>query len=307
MMRKWTGNHLLKWMPPLAVVLIVIALGAILQMFVLPDIYKGITEWGRLLHLGIWTALMLPMVAYAKRYILMLMIYVAIFVSASYMPLFAGMNVGGKEIAAAYLFGTSYFLLWTWIYGAAHQSASKPLRSLVSGLTYTALTVPTLVPLLVWGYWIVSGGYVLSSAIVLTLFQTNLSESAAYLKNQNLFLWVCGLSGLFAALAGVVKMLRAALHVPMEIPGRRASFLWLAFIAVGILSVNNDIGKYLPVRIGAEIQNVLQDYRAYGEARAMRMERLKDLQGLSVMSSGGGICPHNWRIRVTQPYAGLWI
>gem|GEM_PF-6181985 len=87
-MLKQTGSHRLNWMLYLTPVLIVVSLGAILQMIVLPDIYKGITEWGRLLHLGIWAALMLPMAAYAKRYILMLMIYVAIFVSVGYLPFF---------------------------------------------------------------------------------------------------------------------------------------------------------------------------------------------------------------------------
>lgn len=286
-MLKQAGSHRLKWMSYPTSVLIVVLLGVVLQMIVLPDIYKGITEWGRLLHLGIWTALMLPMAAYAKKYILILMTYVAIFVSVGYLPLFAGMNVGGKEIAVAYLFGTSYFLFWTWIYSAARSTNSKPLQRFVSGLSYTALTVPTLMPLLVWGYWIVSGGYVLSSAIVLTLFQTNLSESAAYLQNQSIFLWLCGLSALFAALVGVIKILRATLHVSMEMPDRRMCFLWILFMIIGIFSVNRDVGMYLPVRIGVETQSALQDYRSYGEARAMREERLKELTGLNIVSSGG--------------------
>ena len=286
-MLKQTGSHRLNWMLYLTPVLIVVSLGAILQMIVLPDIYKGITEWGRLLHLGIWAALMLPMAAYAKRYILMLMIYVAIFVSVGYLPFFVGMNVGGGEIASAYLFGTSWFLFWTWIYRAARSTNAKPLRRFVSGLSYAALTVPTLMPLLVWGYWVISGGYVLSSAIVLTLFQTNLSESAAYLKNQNIFLWLCGLSALFATLIGVVKILRTTLHINMEMPGRYWCFLWMVFMIVGIFSVNRDLSVYLPVRIAVEVQSALQDYRSYREARTMREERLKELQGLNITSSGG--------------------
>ena len=142
-------------------------------------------------------------------------------------------------------------------------------------------------PLLVWGYWIVSGGYVLSSAIVLTLFQTNLAESLAYLKNQNIFLWICGSLGLFFAVAGTIKALRVALHVDVQLPDRRMSLLFLFFMLIGLFVVNHGVKYYLPAHIGMEVKVALQQYRAYGEARAMREERLKNLQGLNLVSSGG--------------------
>lgn len=287
MMTKWAADQRRKWIPYMVTALIVVSLGALLQMVVLSGKVNGIVELGRLLYLGVWTAILLAMVAYSKRYILMFVLYVAIFVSAAYVPLFDGAHVAGKEITSAYLFGASYFLFWTWIYGAARKISSDVLRCFVGGLAFVALTVAVLMPLLVWGYWIVSGGYVLSSAIVLTLFQTNLAESLAYLKNQNIFLWICGSLGLFFAVAGVVKALRAVLHVDVQLPGRRKSVCFLLFMLIGLLVVNHGVKYYLPAHIGMEVKVALQQYRAYGEARAMREERLKNLQGLNLVSSGG--------------------
>lgn len=56
-------------------------------------------------------------------------------------------------------------------------------------------------PLVIWGYYAVSGR-VLSATIVLTLFQTNGSESLAYLKSQNLVSWVGTLVILVFVLGG---------------------------------------------------------------------------------------------------------
>ena len=287
MMTKWAENQSRKWMPYMVTVLIVVSLGALLQMVVLSDKYKGLVELGRLFYLGIWTAILLPMVACSKKYILMFVFYTAIFVSAAYVPFFGGANVAGKEITSAYLLGASHFLFWTWIYGAARKIPSDALRRFACGFSFAALAVAILMPLLVWGYWIVSGGYVLSSAIVLTLFQTNLAESLAYLKNQNVFLWICGSLGLFFAVAGTIKALRVALHVDVQLPDRRMSLLFLFFMLIGLFVVNHGVKYYLPAHIGMEVKVALQQYRAYGEARAMREERLKNLQGLNLVSSGG--------------------
>ena len=289
MMGSWGKNRICKWRLYLASLLTVVFLGAILQLVTVPDVFAHprITEWGRMLHLAIWVAFLLPMTAYAKRYIILLVVYVALFVSVAYVPFFAGMNVGGSEIATAYLLGASWFLFWTWMYGAAQKLNSHVVRRVVCGLAFALLALSTLMPLFVWGYWIVSGGYVLSSAIMLTLFQTNLNEAAAYLNSQNPRLWLLGLLGLLLVMAGIIRALRIVLRVDMQPLGRCATIVWLAFMAMGMFSVNQHVGNYLPVRIGMETLEGLQEYRAYGEARSMREERLKSLQGLHVVSSGG--------------------
>ena len=250
-----------------------------------------------MLHLGIWAAVFLPMVSYSRRYIVILTVYTAVFVSAGYVPFLGGLNVGGKDIVCGYLFGMSYFFFLTWFCGAARKVSSPAVGRLVYKVTLVALILPVLMPLLVWGYWVVSGGYTLSSSILLTLFQTNLDESVAYMKNQNVILWVCGALGLCFMMAGVVKVLRAALHVDIQMPRRyMACLCFLVFMVISLVSVNQDLEKYLPVRISVEVQEALREYCAYGEARAMREERLKDLKERHLSYTRGGIRPCYWRI-----------
>lgn len=44
-------------------------------------------------------------------------------------------------------------------------------------------------PLIMIGFFVMSGGHMLSTDLIMTLFQTNLSEIRAYLTDQNLYLW----------------------------------------------------------------------------------------------------------------------
>lgn len=278
------------WLRRIALIFVVVLVGAGLQMTVLPDAltHPRITEWGRMLHLGIWAAIFLPMVSYSRHYIVILTVYTAVFVSAGYVPFLGGLNVGGKDIVCGYLFGMSYFFFLTWFCGAARKVSSPAVGRLVYKVTLAALILPVLMPLLVWGYWVVSGGYTLSSSILLTLFQTNLDESVAYMKNQNVILWGCGALGLCFVTAGVVKVLRAALHVDVQMPRHyMVRLCLLVFMTISLVSVNQDMGKYLPVRISVEVQEALREYRAYGEARAMREERLKDLKERHLSYAGG--------------------
>lgn len=88
MMGSWGKNRICKWRLYLASLLTVVFLGAILQLVTIPEAFTHprITEWGRMLHLAIWVAFLLPMTAYAKRYIILLVVYVALFVSVAYVP-----------------------------------------------------------------------------------------------------------------------------------------------------------------------------------------------------------------------------
>ena len=143
-----------QWLRRIALIFVVVLVGAGIQMTVLPDAltHPRITEWGRMLHLGIWAAVFLPMVSYSRRYIVILTVYTAVFVSAGYVPFLGGLNVGGKDIVCGYLFGMSYFFFLTWFCGAARKVSSPAVGRLVYKVTLAALILPVLMPLLVWGY-----------------------------------------------------------------------------------------------------------------------------------------------------------
>lgn len=110
------------------------------------------------------------------------------------MPILTGQHVQRAEVTAAYLIWSALFLFFTDLIYIGRHIRKKSLCRVLDGFLYVCLGTALLFPLLIWGYYAVSG-HVLSATIVLTLFQTNGSESLAYLKSQNLSIW-----GTFVAL-----------------------------------------------------------------------------------------------------------
>lgn len=142
----------------------------------------------RLLYSGIAAALSMTLWRYTKKYILAFLLYTAFFLSSAFVPVIAGQQIERAEVAAAYLLGAMIFLFFTDLLYLGRHLPKRLVRHLVDVLLYACLAFGLLLPLFIWGYYAVSGR-VLSATIVLTLFQTNGSESLAYLQNQNLFVW----------------------------------------------------------------------------------------------------------------------
>lgn len=222
---------------------------------------------------------------YDKKWIRTLIFYNGIVLSAAFIPLLSGQRVLHEEIAHAFVMGTAVFFCLSSLQTMAWQVRFSPVRRFCLGMVYLLGAGFLLVPFLFWGYYVVSG-HVLSSAIVLTLFQTNGSEAMSYLKDQNVFLWC--LTGAMV-LSGIVIMMYILYRA-----GRKTGPypLWIQLLLAlvtlaGSLYVMEQSSSYLPVRIMDETENVLQEYQKYGQAKAVRQERLKSLQNLRVSSSGG--------------------
>ena len=143
---------------------------------------------GRLFYSGLALAFSLFLWNYSRFYIGAFCLYTIIFLSSSLMPMLAGQHIQRIEVTAAYLVGAALFLFFTDLIYISRHIRKKSLRCVLDGLLYVCMVAALLFPLLIWGYYAVSG-HVLSATIVLTLFQTNGSESLAYLKSQNL--WEC--------------------------------------------------------------------------------------------------------------------
>lgn len=129
-----------------------------------------------------------------------MILYNGIVLSAAFIPLLSGQRILHEEIAHAFVMGTAAFLTIFSLRIMAGQLRFSHLRRFCLGTVYLLGAVFLLIPLLFWGYYVVSGR-VLSSAIVLTLFQTNGSEAMSYLKDQNIFLWCVTCDGYDAAVS----------------------------------------------------------------------------------------------------------
>lgn len=240
---------------------------------------------GRLFYSGFALALSLFLWNYSRFYIGAFCLYTVIFLSSSLIPMLAGQHVERVEVTAAYLIGAALFLFFTDLLYISRHIRKKSVCHVLDGFLYVCLGVALLFPLLVWGYYAVSG-YVLSATIVLTLFQTNGSESLAYLKSQNLFMW----GGTFVALLFILIGSGCVLY-RLKTPSCGYSKKIIYILSVLILAISGHAvvkaRDYLPIRIVTETKDALHQYKEYGKAKAQREARLQQLQGLRITSDGG--------------------
>lgn len=240
----------------------------------------------KLIFCGMAAALSMTLWQDKKGYVAGFILYTGIFLSSAFVPVLVGQHIERVEITAAYLLGATVFLFLTDLLYLSRHIAPKAIRYLSKGVLYFGLVSALLMPLVIWGYYAVSGR-VLSATIVLTLFQTNGSESLAYLQSQNLIIWIGTLVFLSVILCAVTYFLRRLAAAPILYFPKKATILLSLFI-LGISSQTAvKATDYLPVRIARETQDSLRQYKEYGKAKAQRESRLQQLKGLHIASSGG--------------------
>lgn len=169
----------------LSVFLYVLALGIVIQVPGEGYYFEGLRA---LILLAFLSALLFYIIGFNRKFIIFSAAYMFLFVSSSLIPLIQGEIVHKKEIIAAFLFGGTWLTFWSWVYYLGRIKNKRPWTFLC-GMANLFRILALLGPLLLWGYYVVSGGYAISSAVLLTLFQTNWNESISYLRSQNLWIW----------------------------------------------------------------------------------------------------------------------
>ena len=280
---KWRVN----WRLQIGYALIFIAFILLAQLFIFNIAH--VAFYLRIVLNSIVLSILTSLWSNKKLYIAFFCIYTGVFLSVAGVPLLCGQQVGRDEVVDAYLMGASTFflltlLLWSVLY-------IKQRQAVVRGFIYCILGLCLMMPLCIWGYYIVSG-QVLSATIILTLFQTNSDEAISYLRDQNIIAWIGAVLGILGCIGGSiwsVRNLRAIKVSPSPV------ILGIIIVYIVGVSVQTIIKatEFLPVRIATETKSALMEYRRYGESRMMREERLQKLQNSSLLTIGGGV-PLYW-------------
>jgi heptose-I-phosphate ethanolaminephosphotransferase len=195
-----------------------------------------------------------------------------------------GQHVDGKGVVDACLSGMAVFWGGTSLCGLSRETMPWWEKKLLGGAGKILLGAGLLLPLLLLGYYGVSG-HLLSADIVLTLFQTNLNESLSYLRDQNLLLW----GGIFLGmgLVGVLFFLEQKKLGSWVRPN--SSFLRIGCVLLLLAGegwILKQSENYPAFRIGRETREVLKDYHRYGQAKQQRLERLHQLGTLKTGQNG---------------------
>lgn len=210
--------------------------------------------------------------------------YGALFLASVLLQRLVGERLLGRELADAWVAATAFYCTGTFFSCLPHTGGQLWGKRLLRFLGRVLLLLGLLLPLLLLGYYGVSGGHLLSSDLVLTLFQTNLNESLSYLKDQNLVVWGLATSilvGVLVFLLHQVDRLPSA-HLPAK--GWQCVLLGVLLLFVCVRLLPKSV--YPALRIAKETREVLQDYKKYGEAKNLRQQRLAQLPPLKVRKGG---------------------
>lgn len=261
----------------------VLSLGIVIQIPGIGEYFEGLRP---LLFLSLLSALIFYMTGFNRKFIMFSVIYVFLFVSSSLIPMLQEELIPRKEIISGFLFGGGWLAFWSLIYHLG-KTQHGFLRALLCGSANFFRLLALLLPMLLWGYYLVSGGYALSSAVLLTLFQTNWNESIAYMRSQNLWFWGMAVILLLLTLWGMTAIMKQSQEKASASFSWKKSCCLLFLFWWGGPSLMTISLAYAPIRMGMETRASLADYRVYGQNHALREKRLKNLRGLHTLHAGG--------------------
>lgn len=214
--------------------------------------------------------------------------YTAVWFSPVVVQLLQGAAVKRVMAADAAVFGAGVFLVLSFLLLAAGHIRRRGLRRAARGVLAFLFAVSLVPPLFFWGYWL-ANGEMLSSMILLTLFQTNAGEAAAYLASQDAVRW-CIAAAVLIAVFGTAFLAVLRLAPPAFQMSRGAGKLLCLAGAAAVLFFSGEIlvsaSGALPVAVWKETRSALAEYTKYGAAREMRMAWLASLSGLRISSGG---------------------
>lgn len=126
---------------------------------------------------------------YGKKYFILALAAVILWGWADYMRAFNDMIITERELMQTLSVASIFFGLFANLFWFSRMLKQKPLRLLCRIAAFIFCLLTYFVPLLFLGYSAVSGGKMLSSDILMTLFQTNPAEVMDYISEQNQLLW----------------------------------------------------------------------------------------------------------------------
>ena len=215
-------------------------------------------------------------------------IFVFLYLLPAYLKLQTNSPVSISELTDTFCFAVLLFSLLVVFWLLNNKIKSRLVRKGIRVILGAGFTLSVLLPLIIIGYYIVSG-CMLTTSVILTLFQTNLGEAAGYLKNHNALLWCGTLIGLIAFISLFLnRVLRITKECTLQWHSISLCILLVLFGICeykGICKSNNTMARTL---IKQTKQSLVQ-YAAYGEAKHHRQQNLSKLHDIHLEPQKGGL------------------
>lgn len=212
-------------------------------------------------------------------------VFTLFYTSMAYIPLFEGMKLTAGEVISAMCMGAVLFCVLSLLYYLSALVGHSVFRWSLLIVAAIATIIFLLPPLTMWGYYFISG-HLLTSDIVLTLFQTNVSEVRAYLQGQNTFLW----GGIFVACIGIViGIIRALRHMkPVRYDTKKMMVVIVLTVCLSIMASHKMTEVYCVSMIQMTYRT-LHSFKEYGTLKAQRQQKLNEMPDLKIASHAGGV------------------
>ncbi|MBR6412734.1 MAG: phosphoethanolamine transferase [Alphaproteobacteria bacterium] len=212
---------------------------------------------------------------YQKKHTL-LFLFVALLWGASCLcKIGANMVLNEREIVQTIGIGTIFYTQITLLLYFFSLIKNRVLARILRWLSLILFALLFLPPLLVIGYYIVSNGRMLSSNILLTIFQTNIGEIYAYLAEQNIVLWIVSVIAILV-LTFIISYLLSTIKINFHF---RKSFVFNTILVIYLtFCIVPKLSSSFVVNMFIRVSDTLAEYKSYAKLSAQRNLRLTELQ-----------------------------
>lgn len=246
------------------------------------------SHYGDVLKSALCASLVLQLWDFDRKAIKAFILFSVLYVAAACIKLPVNMPLNSNEIVDAFSFAILICAAVLLLLRGLHLIKNLYLKRFFLVLFDVVLVAALLLPVACIGYYLLSGS-VLTTTIVLTLFQTNPSEAAAYIKDRGVILWCGGLAFAFLLIGVMVYYINQ-----IRLAEKKSRIIVLCVLAVISIVLGGKVGSGIVdhvqiITVFKETRGVLKEYKEYGKAKEMRMEKLKQLAGLSVQPGQGGL------------------
>lgn len=286
----WTDNHSRKMMVIrfLLSVTVFVAISFILRFFASSSKFL-FSHYGDVFKTALCVSLVLQLWDFDRKALKSFVLFSLLYVFAACIKLFVNMPLSGKEIVDAFCFANIICAVLLLAFRFLRLIKNIFIKRLLY-LLFDILLVAALIPPVAYiGYYCLSG-QLLSATIVLTLFQTNFSEAASYIKDRGVLLWSGGILLTLLSVGGIVYFInRIRFNSDKENKNVVLCILSIVILVLGYKVGSGIVDNVQSVAVYKQTGSVLKQYEEYGKAKEKRMKALKQLTGLTVRPGQGGL------------------
>lgn len=197
-----------------------------------------------------------------------------IWFSATWCKVGADMVLSEREIVQTIEVGVVLYCFFSVCMHIIQYIRQQKIRVLMRSIVLFLFGIFCLPPLLVIGYYIVSGGHMLSANILLTLFQTNFDEVKSYLVEQNILLWAI-ISFMIFLITGYAIYIMSILEIE-----KRNNIMIFNFIVVitALIALLPKLNSNFMINMYFRVVDTIHEYEKYNEINVYRQARLEHMK-----------------------------